>query len=213
MLHNRFFGQVDDNVKQFLTLIMLGKQRLQMNQSGGLTILQSAVIETDVDNEEIYIGLREQEQDIRQTLFKSLIKDVTQETVLEVWHVRATGTSGIGYYVVLLNDAIYHITLISPCWYLKPDINQDTFLQQIPAITLCSTNNSNENLITNSTFNHLFSIRSTSSSITKSNKIIYARLFGLSKKVIYSAIKANMYQELMFKSFLYDIQNKFDEKQ
>jgi hypothetical protein len=176
-----------------------------------------------------------------------LIKDVTQETVLEVWHVRATGTSGIGHYVVLLNDgthlctclllmnkglichhffrvatysqsAIYHITLISPRWYLKPDINQDTLLQQIPAITLCSTNNSDENLITNSTFNHLFSIRSTSynsSSITKSNKIIYAKLFGLSKKVIDSAIKADMYQELsnMFKTFLYDIQNKFDEKQ
>jgi hypothetical protein len=38
----------------------------------------------------------------------------------------------------------------------------------------------------------------------------------LSKKVIInSAIKADMYQELsnMFKTFLYDIQNKFDEKQ
>ncbi|PKB94625.1 hypothetical protein RhiirA5_438360 [Rhizophagus irregularis] len=105
------------------------------------------LIETDVDNEEIYIGLQEQEQDIHQTLFKSFIKDVTQETVLE------------------------------------PDINQDTLLQQILAITLCFTNNSD--------------------------------LFGLSKKVIDSAIKADMYQELsnIFKSFLHDIQNKFDEKQ
>ncbi|PKY62450.1 hypothetical protein RhiirA4_488924, partial [Rhizophagus irregularis] len=162
---------------------MLGKQRLQMNQSVcydlNRIINWQQLLETDIDNEEICIGLREQEQDIRQVLFKSLIKDVSQEIVLEVWHIRATGTSGIGHYVVLLNDgthlctclllmnkglicrhffrvatysqsAIYHITLISAHWYLKPNINQETLLQQIPAITLCSTNNSDENLpITN----------------------------------------------------------------
>jgi hypothetical protein len=33
MLHNRFFGQADDIIKQYLTPIMLGKQRLQMSQS------------------------------------------------------------------------------------------------------------------------------------------------------------------------------------
>jgi hypothetical protein len=33
MLHNRFFGQADDIIKRYLTPIMLGKQRLQMNQS------------------------------------------------------------------------------------------------------------------------------------------------------------------------------------
>ncbi|PKB94277.1 hypothetical protein RhiirA5_439157, partial [Rhizophagus irregularis] len=143
-------------------------------------------------NQPICIRLREQEQDIRQVLFKSLIKDVSQKIVLEVWHIQATGTSGIGHYVVLLNDAIYHITLISVHWYLKPNINQETLLQQIPAITsLCSTNNSDKNFpITN-------------------------KLFGLSRKVIDSAIKADMYRNLsnMFKTFLYDIQNKFDEKQ
>ncbi|CAB5351943.1 unnamed protein product [Rhizophagus irregularis] len=156
MLHNRFFGQVNDNIKQYLIPIILGKQRLQMNQS------------TDIDNEKICIGLQKQEQDIRQVLFKLLIKDVSQEIVLKVWYIRATGTSGI-----------------------------ETLLQQIPAITLYSINNSNENLsITNSTFNHLFSIQSISchsNSITKSNKTIYAELFELSRKVINSAIKADMY--------------------
>src|SRR3990170_8057672 len=102
----------------------------------------------DLDIGEVDIRIREQEQDIRQVLFKSLIEDVAQETVLEVWHVRATGTSGIGHYVVLLNDgthlctclllinkglicrhffriatysqtATYHITLIPSRWYLK----------------------------------------------------------------------------------------------
>jgi len=87
------------------------------------------------------------------------------------------------------------------------------------AIMLCSTINSEENLpITNGTFKHLFSIRSVScnsSSTKKPNKVIYAELFGLSKKVIDSAIKTNMYQELsdMFKTFLYDIQNKYDGRQ
>ncbi|CAB4419078.1 unnamed protein product [Rhizophagus irregularis] len=158
--------------------------------------------------------------------------------VLEIWHVRATGTSGIGHYVVLLNDgthlctylllmnknliyrhffrvatysqsATYHITLILPHWYLEPNIEQETLLQQISAIILCSTTNSEENHpITNGTFKHLFSIRSVSynsSSTKKPNKIIYAELFGLSKKVIDSTIKVDIYRELsdMFKAFLY----------
>src|SRR5579859_1294762 len=87
------------------------------------------------------------------------------------------------------------------------------------AIILCSTTNLEENFpITNGTFKHLFSIRSISnnkSSLTIPNKIIYAELFGLLKKVIDSAIKANMYQELsdLLKIFLCDIQNKFCKKQ
>jgi len=84
------------------------------------------------------------------------------------------------------------------------------------AIILCPTTNLEENLpiITNSTFKHLFSIQSITcnSHLTKRpNKIIYVELFGLSKKVIDLAIKADMHQEL--KAFLYDIQNKINEKQ
>src|SRR6185437_10019506 len=97
-------------------------------------------------------------------------------------------------------SATFHITLISPRWYFEPNIKQEILLQQMSAIILCSTINSEENLpITNGIFKHLFSIRfvSCNSSITKKpNKIIYAELFGLSKKVIDSAIKTNMYQEL-----------------
>lgn len=164
--------------------------------------------------------------------------------VLEVWHVRATGTSNTGHYVVLLDDgthlctclllinkglicrhffrvatysqlATFHLTLISPRWYLEPNINQEIFLQQMPAIILCSITNSEESLpIINNTFKHLLSIRPitrNSHSIAKPNKTIYAELFGLSKKVIDLAMKANMYQEL--KAFLHDIQNKIKERQ
>jgi len=51
--------------------------------------------------------------------------------------------------------------------------------------------------------------------MTKSNKIIYAELFGLSKKIINLAIKTDIYWKLsdMFKTFLYDIQNKIDKNQ
>jgi len=113
-------------------------------------------------------------------------------------------------------SATFHITLISPRWYLEPNINQEIFLQQMSAIILCPTTNLEENLpiITNSTFKHLFSIQSITcnSHLTKRpNKIIYVELFGLSKKVIDLAIKADMHQEL--KAFLYDIQNKINEKQ
>ena len=85
----------------------------------------------------------------------------------------------------------------------------------MPAVKLCPTTNSEENLpITNGTFKHLFSIRSitcNSHLTTKPAKIIYAELFGLSKKVIDLAIKADMYQEL--KTFLCDIQSKINERQ
>ncbi|CAB4374479.1 unnamed protein product [Rhizophagus irregularis] len=67
MLYNRFWA-VDDNVKQFLTPIMLEKQRLQINQSVCYDLNHimnwQQLIETDVDNEEIYIELWKQEQDI-----------------------------------------------------------------------------------------------------------------------------------------------------
>ncbi len=33
MLYSRFFGQADGIIKQYLTPIILGKQRSQMNQS------------------------------------------------------------------------------------------------------------------------------------------------------------------------------------
>ncbi|PKK67703.1 hypothetical protein RhiirC2_783170 [Rhizophagus irregularis] len=67
---------------------------------------------TDINNEKICIGLQEQEQDIRQVLFKLLIKDVSQEIVLKVWYIRATGTSGIGYYMVLLNNSTHLYTCL-----------------------------------------------------------------------------------------------------
>ncbi|PKK55683.1 hypothetical protein RhiirC2_801771 [Rhizophagus irregularis] len=74
MLNTRFFSQVDDIIKEFLTPTMLGKQRGQMNQS----------IETD--NEEISIGIREQEQDTRQILLQSLVSTIPMEAILEVWN-------------------------------------------------------------------------------------------------------------------------------
>ncbi len=84
--------------------------------------------------------------------------------------------------------ATFYITLISPCWYLKSNINLEIFLQQMSTIILYSTTNSKKSLFTiNSIFKYLFFIRSitcNSHSIIKSNKIIYGELFELSKKVI-----------------------------
>ncbi|PKC55963.1 hypothetical protein RhiirA1_474747 [Rhizophagus irregularis] len=90
MLNTRFFGQMDAVIKDFLTLVMLGKQRSQMNQSVCYDANQ-----TEIDNEEMSIGIREQEQDTRQILFQSLIKTIPPEAIMEVWHVQATGTKGI----------------------------------------------------------------------------------------------------------------------
>ncbi|POG61498.1 hypothetical protein GLOIN_2v1486191 [Rhizophagus irregularis DAOM 181602=DAOM 197198] len=58
------------------------------------------------------IGIREQEQDTRQILFQSLIKTIPPEAIMEVWHVQATGTKGIGHYVILLNKGMHLCTCL-----------------------------------------------------------------------------------------------------
>ncbi|CAB4432853.1 unnamed protein product [Rhizophagus irregularis] len=75
-----------------------------MNQSVCYDINQITewqnLIDMEIDNEDISNGIREQEQDVRQILFKSLIKNIPLEAILEVWFVRATGTQGICHYVL-----------------------------------------------------------------------------------------------------------------
>ena len=66
----------------------------------------------ETDDEEISIGIREQEQDTRQILFRSLIKTIPLEAIIEVWHVRATGTKGIGHYIILLEEGTHLCTCL-----------------------------------------------------------------------------------------------------
>ena len=91
--------------------------------------------------------------------------------ILEVWFVRATGTQGIGHYVVLLDEgthlctclflinkglicrhffrvstysqyATFHISMISNRWYLDIDIQSNDF-SQYPSIPVCGTQTEN----------------------------------------------------------------------
>jgi len=67
-------------------------------------------------------------------------------------------------------------------------------------------------------FHHFFSIwfdSLGSQSSQKSTKTIYAELFGLSKKVINCAFKADMRHELLniLKTFIYDAQNKMNNQE
>jgi len=66
----------------------------------------------EADDEEINIGIREQVQDTRQILFRSLVSNLLTEAIIEVWHVRATGTQGIGHYVILLNEGTHLCTCL-----------------------------------------------------------------------------------------------------
>ncbi|EXX53111.1 hypothetical protein RirG_246990 [Rhizophagus irregularis DAOM 197198w] len=147
MLNTRFFGQMDAIIKDFLT-------------------------PTETDNEEISIGIREEEQDIRQILFQSLIKTIPPEAIIEVWHVRATRTKGIGHYVILLNEgmhlctclllinkglvcchflrvgiysqyATFHISIIQNQWYLDTNIHPNDLLQQHSSILVCGITQEN----------------------------------------------------------------------
>lgn len=189
------------------------------------------------------IGIREQEQDTRQILFRSLIKTIPLEAIIEVWHVRATGTKGIGHYIILLNEgthlctclllinkglvcrhffrvgtysrhATFHISIIPNRWYLDTNIQPNNLLQQHPPIPVCGTTQEESVEMKKSiNFQHFFLFRVDSHGsqpAVKSSKAIYAELFGLSKKGIDCALKANMQHELvnLLKAFIYDAQNK-----
>ncbi|PKY35112.1 hypothetical protein RhiirB3_395996, partial [Rhizophagus irregularis] len=189
MLNTRFFGPIDNIIKVFLTPVMLGKQRSQMNQSVCYDINQITewknLMDAENDNEGISNGIREQEQDIRQILFQSLIKNIPPEAILEV-------------------------CIIPNRWYL----DQSNDLSQYPPIPVCGTQIDNRIEMEKSiTFQHFFSFRVDSHgshSAINSTKAIYAELSGLSKKATDCAIKSNMQHELvnLLKAFIYDVHNK-----
>ncbi|PKY55004.1 hypothetical protein RhiirA4_474173 [Rhizophagus irregularis] len=86
MLNTRFFGPIDNIIKVFLTPVMLGKQRSQMNQSVCYNINQITEWKNLMDVR-ISNGIKKQKQDIWQILFQSLIKNIPPEAILEVWFV------------------------------------------------------------------------------------------------------------------------------
>ena len=109
---------------------------------------------------------------------------------------------------------MFHISMIPNRWYLDIDIQSNDF-SQYPSIPVCGAQTENRVEMEKSiTFQHFFSFWvnshvSNSATIT-STKAIYAELFGLSKKAIDCALKANMQHKLvnLLKAFIYDTHNK-----
>jgi len=99
---------------------------------------------------------------------------------------------------------------------MDTDVQIDDLLQQYSSIPVCDTAQTEDSVEINRSinFHHFFSLQIDShgsQANVKSTKAIYAELFGLSKKVIDCALKADMQHELanLFKSFIYDAQNKY----
>ncbi|CAB4490448.1 unnamed protein product [Rhizophagus irregularis] len=219
MLNTRFFSQVDVIIKEFLTPTMLGKQRSQMNQSVCYDISQITdwrhLMEIETDNEEISIRIREQEQDTRQILLRSLVSTIPMEAILEVWnrlvcwHFFCVGTYS--------RFATFHICMIPNRWYINPDVEPNDLLQQYSFIPVCDKIQSEDNIPFKNpiTFQHFFSIRidshgsQPSQPAVNSPKAMYAELAGLSKKAIDCALKSDKQQELLniFKAFIYDVKS------
>ncbi|CAB4413346.1 unnamed protein product [Rhizophagus irregularis] len=102
------------------------------------------------------------------------------------------------------------MNIIPSRWYLDINIQLDN----LSPISVCGTQIEDRVGMEKSiTFQHFFSFwvdSHISNLAIKSTKAIYAELFGLSKKAIDCALKANMQHELMnlLKSFIYDTHNK-----
>ena len=145
----------------------------------------------ETDTEEINIGIREQEQDTRQILFQSLIRPIPLEAIVEVWHVRATGSKKIGHYVVLLNEGIhlctclllinkglvcrhffhvgtysqyakFHISIIPNRWYLDTNIQPNDLLQQHSSVPVCGMSQDENVIETENSINFQYSFSSAS---------------------------------------------------
>lgn len=253
LLSNQFFPKVDETLKQFLTPTMLGKQRDQMNMSVCYDVVcvenWNELIESHTDNGNVGLWVREQEHETCQILFTSLIQNIPHEKILQVWHVRYTGTSGHGHYVILLNDsthlctclllinkglicrhffrvgtysplAIFHIALIPNHWYLEPNITSSDLFQQIPATFISISERQEVSDVTPQvTLEHLTLIRQNCNSngkvTTKPIKARYAKLSGLSKKVVGLALKADLSEKLsgVLNTFLHEAQDKISASQ
>lgn len=189
-------------------------------------------------------SIREQDLDTRQILFRSLIRNIPLEAIVEVWNVRATRTQTMGHYVILLDEgthlctclllinkglvcrhflrvgtysryATFHISMIPNRWYLDTNTQPSELLQLHPSIPVCTTRPEGDSMEFENrvNFHHLFSVlvdSHGSQSQIKSTKSIQAELFGLSRKGVDCALKADMQQELLniLKTFIYDAQNK-----
>ncbi|RGB24509.1 hypothetical protein C1646_773002 [Rhizophagus diaphanus] len=73
------------------------------------------LIDVEIDNEEISNGIREQEQDIWQILFKFLIKNIPSEAILE--HIFQVGTYS--------QHTAFYMNIIPSRWYLDINIQLD----------------------------------------------------------------------------------------
>ncbi|PKY14068.1 hypothetical protein RhiirB3_502008 [Rhizophagus irregularis] len=162
--------------------------------------IRSSFKKVETDDEEIGVGIREQERDTRQGL-------VCQ-------HFFRVGTYS--------RIATFHISMITSQWYLNPDVELSDLLQQYPFIPICDKTQSEDDIPfqSHATFQHFFSIQidsygsqsSQSSQLPVKSKAIYAELSELSKKAIDYATKADMQHELLnvFKAFIYDVQGRLE---
>ena len=105
-------------------------------------------------------------------------------------------------------------------WYLNLNTNSIDLLQQNSSVLVCSTIQSENNpaLEKSISLDQLSLIRNDSANTRlsiKLTKVIYAELFGILRKAIEYAIKADMQNELsdMFKTFIYNIQCKINNQE
>ena len=110
--------------------------------------------------------------------------------------------------------------MIPARWYLNSDTNPTDLLQQNSSVLVCGTIQSEDNpaLEKSISLDQLSLIQNDSASTqlsVKLSKVIYAELFGISRKAIEYAIKADMQDELsdMFKTFIYNIQCKINNQE
>ncbi|GET51797.1 protein FAR1-RELATED SEQUENCE 11 isoform X2 [Rhizophagus irregularis DAOM 181602=DAOM 197198] len=214
-INSHMHGKVDRSTSLCNLLVSINDHVKNDEHFEQFEIERDALPTVETDNEEISIRIREQEQDTRQILLRSLVSTIPMEAILEVWnglvcrHFFCVGTYS--------RFATFHICMIPNRWYINPDVEPNDLLQQYSFIPVCDKIQSEDNIPFKNpiTFQHFFSIQidshgsQPSQPAVNSPKAMYAELAGLSKKAIDCALKSDKQQELLniFKAFIYDVKS------
>ncbi|CAB4479697.1 unnamed protein product [Rhizophagus irregularis] len=225
---NEYFPNLDELLQDFLTPQILQKQRDQISQSlcYDVTLVTDwlPLLEVRDDFFQERLG-REDEYDQPQSLFASLLENVPQSSIMEVWKViRHRGQQLSSQYVILLDDgshlshARFHITLIPRRWHNDKKFNLNQDHASIPSYQIGKDESdiSEQTPLQSISFSHLERIRKMPDIMQMQGpKQKYGFGMGYAKKALDYAVRADKVEEFVtqLKVFIEETKEDLSDQQ
>ncbi|CAB4495765.1 unnamed protein product [Rhizophagus irregularis] len=120
---SRFFGEINNICKAFLTPHILSTVQNQMKQSffyDAYLINQKYIEQFLIDDSTYKDGFREDDYEIKQILLKNLIENVQLDSIVEIWQIKPELLPTHSQFVILLNDGSHLCTCNFLIYYGVP---------------------------------------------------------------------------------------------